>query len=224
MPITINDMPAELDDELRQLAERVDFPTLGHYLEEGFTTPDLRRICGSGKVIGPAVTVTLTPTDSTLLHHIASRVRPGDVLVINTGNDRLRAPLGAVVANALAARGAAGVVIDGVCTDVEALQAVDLPVYAYGTSVLTTKLHGIDNGAINTVVSCAGAAVTPGDVMLGDANGVLAVNPEVLKAVLPTALTDDAEEPAFVETLWRGAILGDETGATDMLRKLGALA
>ncbi|OBB85279.1 RraA family protein [Mycolicibacterium peregrinum] len=224
MPILINPMPPCLDDDLRDLIGRVDFPTLGHTLEEGFTTPDLRRQAGDRRMVGVAVTVSLTPTDSTLLHHVASRVRTGDVLVVHTGNDRLRAPLGAVVANALAARGAAGVVIDGVCTDIEALRGLGLPVYAYGTSVLTTKLHGIDNGAINVPVACAGAAINPGDVVLGDANGVLAVDREVLRSALPTAIEDDEEEPAFVKTLWDGAILGAETGADEILRKLGALA
>jgi len=221
--VTINSMPPALDESLRELAERVELPTLGHYLEEGFMGHGLRRVAGDRTMVGPAVTVSLTPTDSTLLHYIASRVRPGDVVVVHTGNDRLRAPLGAVVANALAARGASGVAIDGVCTDIEALVALGLPVYAYGTSVLTTKLHGIDNGAINVPVACAGAAVNPGDVVLGDANGVLVVSAATLRAALPLALTDDAEEPAFVDELWHGAVLGDETGATEALRRLGAL-
>ncbi|MFJ6217006.1 RraA family protein [Streptomyces sp. NPDC092296] len=223
MPITVNPTPAALDPDLVEKLTRVDFPTLGHYLEEGFCDPALHRLAGEQRLTGRAVTVRITALDSTLLHHAAGTVAPGDVVVIDCGGDVRHAPLGEVVVNALLARGAAGAVVDGSCTDIDALRALGLPVFARGTSVLTTKLHGIDDGGLNVPISCGGVAVRPGDVVLGDANGLLIAAPERLAAVIDTALADDAEEPDLIADLHRGGRLGDLTGATETLVRLGAL-
>lgn len=224
MPITVNALPtpAPSDAALIERLGRIDFPTLGHYLEEGFCDPSMRRVVGDHKLIGRAVTVRITPTDSTLLHHAAGLVRPGDVIVVDCGGDRRHAPLGEVVANALAARGAAGAVVDGVCTDVDALRDVGLPVYAYGVSMLTTKLHGIADGGLNVPITCAGVPVHPGDFVLGDANGLLIAPAGRLAAVVDEATVDDAEEPELIADLWRGRPLGSLTGATAIVEKLAA--
>lgn len=222
MPYDIGNMDElpPIDEELVKRLTRVDFPTLGHYLEEGFCDPRLRRVAGSGKLVGRAVTVRITPTDSTLLHHTAGLVGPGDVVVVDCGGDRRHAPLGEVVVNALVARGAAGAVVDGVCTDIDALRALGLPVYACGTSLLTTKLHGIPDGGLNTPVSCGGVPVQAGDVVLGDANGLLIAPAAHLAAVLDEALTDDAEEPGLIAELHAGGLLGALTGATATVEEL----
>ncbi len=216
----MRDLPGRIDPSLLERAGAVDFATLGHYLEDGFTGPELRRLAGDRRVVGRAVTVRITPTDSTMLHHAAGIVEPGDVVVVDCGGGLRHAPLGEVVVNALAARGAAGAVVDGTCTDIDALRALGLPVYARGTSLLTTKLHGIPDGGLNIPVSCAGVTVRPGDVVLGDANGLLITPADRLVAVLDEALADDKEEPALVAELWQGRPLGELTGATTTLHDL----
>ncbi|MEV7284800.1 RraA family protein [Streptomyces sp. NPDC093252] len=223
MPLDIRDLPAPADPALVGRLHTVDFPTLGHYLEEGFCDPALQRQAGTGKLVGRAVTVRITATDSTVLHHAVGLVGPGDVVVINTGGDRRHAPLGEVVANALAARGAAGAVVDGLCTDIDALREVGLPVYAYGRTPLTTKLHGIADGSMCAPITCGGVPVHAGDLVLGDANGLLVAPAARLAAVLDEALADDAEEPALIAEVNEGKPLGSLTGATETLRALGAL-
>ncbi|WP_445397832.1 RraA family protein [Streptomyces sp. LE64] len=220
MPLDIRALPAPADAALLAKLRRVDFPTLGHYLEEGFCAPGLQRMAGTERLVGRAVTVRTTATDSTLLHHAAGLVEPGDVVVVDCGGDRRHAPLGEVVANALASRRAAGVVVDGLCTDVDALRALDLPVYAYGRTPLTTKLHGLADGSLCAPVVCGGVPVHPGDLVLGDANGVIVAPAERLAAVIDQALADDAEEPALVARLWQGEPLGSLTGATETLQRL----
>lgn len=222
MPLDIRDLAQlpPLDAELAARLADVDFPTLGHYLEEGFCDPALRRLAGRGRLVGRAVTVRITATDSTLLHHAASLVGPGDIVVVDCGGDRRHAPLGEVVAHALAARGAAGAVVDGVCTDIGALHEIGLPVHAYGTSLLTTKLHGIADGALNAPVSCGGVPVRAGDLVLGDDNGLLVAPAARLAAVVDEALADDAEEPDLIAALHRGERLGDLTGATRTVENL----
>jgi 4-hydroxy-4-methyl-2-oxoglutarate aldolase len=207
MPLDLRPLPAAPDADLLAKLRRVDFPTLGHYLEEGFCAPELQRMAGTERIVGRAVTVRITATDSTMLHHAAGLVEPGDVVVVDCGGDRRHAPLGEVVVNALASRRAAGVVVDGLCTDIDALRALGLPVYAYGRTALTTKLHGIADGALCAPVVCGGVPVHAGDLVLGDANGLIIAPADRLAAVIDEALVDDAEEPL--------------TGATDTLRRLG---
>ncbi|MCI0156447.1 RraA family protein [Leifsonia shinshuensis] len=220
MPITIGPEPEPLPSELIEKLERVSFPTLGHYLEEGFADPGIVRVAGTRRVVGRAVTVRTTATDSTMLHHAAGLVEPGDVVVIDTGGDVRHAPLGEVVASALVIRGAAGAVVDGSATDIDEIAGLGLPVYARGLSMLTTKLHDIDAGGLNVPVVVGGVVVNPGDVVLADANGVLFAPAHVLAALIDTALADDAEEPGLVEELRAGGRLGDLTGATASVQAL----
>jgi 4-hydroxy-4-methyl-2-oxoglutarate aldolase len=220
MPITLNPAPAQLDAALVAKLERVSFPTLGHYLEEGFADPSLVRQAGSGRVVGRAVTVRTTATDSTMLHHAAGYLEPGDVLVVDTGGDRRHAPVGLVVAAAAAARRASGIVVDGVVTDIEEIAELGIAVYAYGRSMLTTKLQGIDAGGHHVNVVVGGVPIRPGDVVLADANGVFAASAGVLEQVIDVALQDDAEEPELIDRIRAGARLGDETGATKTVLSL----
>jgi regulator of RNase E activity RraA len=220
MPITIGPQPTPLDPSLVAKLERASFPTLGHYLEEGFADAGLQRQCGEGRVVGRAITVRLTAQDSTLLHHAAGYCEPGDVFVIDTGGDVRHAPVGEVLATTLSIRGAAGVIVDGVITDLDEIESLGLPVYARGRSVLTTKLLSVDAGAINAPVVCGGVSVNPGDVVLADRNGVFFGSTAVLRAVIDTALADDAEEPALIAELEAGARLGDLTGATAEVQRL----
>lgn len=214
MSYTSAPAPAPLDPELKAKLERVSFPTIGHYLEEGFVEPAITRIVGARRVVGRAVTVRVTAQDSTALHHAAGWAEPGDVFVIDTGGDTRHAPVGEVLAATLSLRGAAGIVVDGVVTDLDEVEEFGIPVYARGSSVLTTKLLSLDAGGHHIPVTCGGVSVRSGDVVLADRNGVLIASPDVLAGIVDIALADDAEEPELVAELRAGARLGDLTGAS----------
>lgn len=216
----IGAVPATLSAEVTEKLQRLSFPTLGHYLEEGFAETTLRRLVGETRVIGTAFTVRTTATDSTMLHHAVGYLEPGHVLVIDTGGDLRHASLGEVVSAQTHIRGAAGAIVDGCITDTDEIAEIGLTVFAKATSMLTTKLYGIDAGGVNIPVNCGSVTVNPGDVVLADANGVLFVSLETLKSVLDIALADDTEEPALVQKLRDGARLGDLTGASEMVRNL----
>jgi 4-hydroxy-4-methyl-2-oxoglutarate aldolase len=219
--ITINPNAPDLPVGLVKEASSVDVPTLGHFLEEGFCDPAIARQTGSGRLVGRAVTVRITATDSTLVHKVTALLQPGDVLVVDTGGDRIHAPVGGVVASAIAASGALGVIIDGVCTDLAMLADTGLSVYSRGTSVLTTKLHGIDAGGINVPVTCGGVPVQPGALVLGDDNGVLIANPAHVAAALGNARESDDSEPALLEKLRAGQKLPQLSAADRLLAELG---
>jgi 4-hydroxy-4-methyl-2-oxoglutarate aldolase len=217
---TIHPMPEPLPDDLRGALANVSFPTIGHFLETGFVDPAIRAMVTPAKAVGRAVTVSITAPDSVLVHKATELLEPGDALVVDTGGDARHAPVGEMVALAAQCRGAAAIVIDGVCTDIVEIRELGIPVFARGTSVLTTKLHGLPNGAINAPVSCGGVVVRPGDVVLADDNGVLVMPVDVARSVVERARASDAREPKTREYLRGGGSLPELTAANRIVANL----
>jgi 4-hydroxy-4-methyl-2-oxoglutarate aldolase len=213
-------MPEALPDELRAALAEVSFPTLGHFLEEGFVDPAIRALVTPVKIVGRAVTVQITAPDSVLVHKATEMLEPGDALVIDVGGDRRHAPVGEMVALAVRERGGVAIVVDGVCTDILEIRAMGLPIFARGTSVLTTKLHGLHSGAINAPVACGGVVVRAGDIVLGDDNGVLVLPVAIAQSVVERARASDAREPAMRDFLRNGGSLPERTGANRIVDEL----
>ena len=97
-----------------------------------------------------------------------------------------------------------GIVVDGAVTDVLELREAGLPVFARGTSVLTTKLHGRGDSEINQPIHCAGVTVHPGVLVLADDNGVLFLDWQTAAGVIEQALASDRAEPRLLERLRAG--------------------
>lgn len=185
----------------------VSYPTIGHFLEDGFLDPAIQSLLDGVKVAGSAVTVRIADNDAIAMNHALLALRPGDVLVVDMSGDHRHAPVGAVTAAAAAAQGAAAVVVDGMATDVLELRETGLPVFARGTSCLTTKrVHG-SGSAVNVPVQCGGVTVNPGDLVLGDDNGVVVLSPEAAERVLQQALDSDAAEPELLARINGGESL-----------------
>lgn len=185
----------------------VSYPTIGHFLEDGFLDPAIQSLLDGVKVAGSAVTVRIADNDAIAMNHALLALRPGDVLVVDMSGDHRHAPIGAVTAAAAAAQGAAAVVVDGMATDVLELRETGLPVFARGTSCLTTKrVHG-SGSAVNVPVQCGGVTVNPGDLVLGDDNGVVVLSPEAAERVLQQALDSDAAEPELLARINGGESL-----------------
>jgi 4-hydroxy-4-methyl-2-oxoglutarate aldolase len=220
MSIVVNSHVPSLPSGFIEKISQVEPPTFGHFLEEGFCDPQISRRAGTGQFAGRAVTVRITATDSTLVHKATGMLQPGDVLVVDTGGDVRHAAVGGLVAGAVAAAHAVGVVIDGVCTDLSTLKETGLHVYARGTSVLTTKLLGMDAGGINVPVQCGGVTVAPGDVVIGDENGVLISSRSAIENVLAAARNSDESEPGLLERLQGGEKLSALSAADSLLAKL----
>lgn len=206
-------IPVSLLEKLRT----VSYPTLGHFHERGFADRALRSHLPGSKIVGKAVTVEIPGVDSSLMHRAVALLEPGDVLVVATGGDRRHAPVGEVVAYAAKAAGASAIVIDGVMTDVNEVARIGIPVFAYGTSMITTKLLGLPHGAINVPVSVAGVTIAPGDVVLGDDNGLLAIPVADVARIIDRSLDSDANEHTLLEKIDRGIPLPDVTIANKVL-------
>lgn len=221
MSIVMNPPPPTLPKSLVDALERVSFPTIGHFLESGFVSPEIKTITPGLTFVGRAVTARIPSPDGVLLHRVMAQAAPGDVVVIDTGCDRTHAVVGAVIATAAQVAGVAGIVVDGVVTDILELRAMAIPVFARGTSVLTAKQLGIDDGGINVPVVCGGVTVHPGDVVMADENGVLVLDPHVAAGVVDQAVASDEAEPELLRQLRSGRSLPDLSKANEILARMG---
>ena len=194
-------MQATPDSSLLRSLESVSFPTLGHFMEDGFADHRLRAMVPNVKVIGRAVTLKLLSPDAIPVNRALSQLKPGDVLVIDMSGNHTHAPVGAVTACAALNAGARGVIVDGVVTDLLELRSTGLPVFARGTSLLTTKKRDTMSSLFNEPVICGGVVVRPGDIVLADDNGVLFAEAPALAAVIELAQASDRAEPALLARL-----------------------
>jgi regulator of RNase E activity RraA len=137
---------------------------------------------GARRIAGPAVTVTVPPGDFLMIAAALKTVRPGDVLVIDARGDMSRAVWGEYFSNWARGLGATAVVIDGCSRDVGDIAAMGYPVFARGTTPRKPTMTG--PGEVNVPVSCGGVCVIPGDIVIGDEEGVIVIPLRHLDVVL----------------------------------------
>jgi regulator of RNase E activity RraA len=122
---------------------------------------------------GPAVTVRVRPGDNLMIHKALMMVQPGDVLVIDGGGDVSQALVGGLMRTTCLFKKLAGLVIDGAIRDLTEWAEDGMPIFAKGHTHRGPSKDG--PGEVNVPVSCAGLVVMPGDLIVGDADGVIAV-------------------------------------------------
>jgi RraA family protein len=154
------------------------------------------------KIAGPAFTVDVRPGDNLMIHAAMSLAKPGDVLVIDGKGDQTAALMGTIMMTACKQLGLAGVVIDGAVRDTDELRELGFPVYAAGANPNgPTKFVP---GRINWPISCGGIAVRPGDLIVGDADGVVVVEREKAASLLDAAQKKVDDETARIAAIKQG--------------------
>jgi len=133
----------------------------------------IRPIAGTMHVFGPAFTVSTPPGHNLAIHHAVAEASPGDVLVISMGGDCHYGPFGEILALACQKRGIAGVVVDGSVRDGNDIEALGFPVFCRGLAPAGTRKD--DPGRIGEPIRCGHVSVTPGDIIVGDRDGVVVV-------------------------------------------------
>jgi RraA family protein len=162
----------------------------------------LRPIHRSGVLCGPALTVKTRPGDNLMLQKALDMAEPGDVIVCDGGGALDNALLGGLMAAHAKSRGIAGLVINGAIRDYAELSSGDFPVFAAGVTHRGPYKDG--PGEINVPVSFGGMVITPGDLILGDADGVISVGFDDLDEVFRSAAKKNADEAAQMVAISEG--------------------
>lgn len=153
-------------------------------------------------VAGPAFTVEVRPGDNLMIHAAIALAQPGDVLVIDGKGDQTAALMGTLMLSACKKRGLAGVVVDGAIRDRLELLNLGFPVFSAGFNPAgPTKFVP---GRINHPISAGGTAVNPGDLIVGDADGVVVIEREKAPAMMDLAVKKVADEASRLEAIAKG--------------------
>jgi 4-hydroxy-4-methyl-2-oxoglutarate aldolase len=170
---------------------------------------------------GTAVTVKAAPSDNLIIHKAITVADPGDVLVIDGGGYTGAAYLGELMCASCQAQGLAGVVIDGAIRDRADIEEMGFPLYARG--VHPQGPFKQDPGSINVTVSCGGVSVDPGDIVVGDDDGVSVVPAEDAEAVLEASREKLESEADLRERVEAGEYLYEIGGYDEILENLNVV-
>ncbi|APX34980.1 methyltransferase [Brachybacterium sp. P6-10-X1] len=174
----------------------------------GAMDPGIKPAWPGATMVGPAFTVWTRPGDNRGIHEALQQVRPGDVIVVNGGGDQARALIGELVAGRAKIRAVGGFVIDGAVRDAEGLAEYDMPVFARSRTPSGPYKDG--PFALSIDIAVGGVAVHPGDIVVGDPDGVVVVPLQSAEAIAEAAEAKQAKELATRE--WIDQSL---TAATD---------
>jgi 4-hydroxy-4-methyl-2-oxoglutarate aldolase len=170
----------------------------------GVMPPAIKPVHPHFRVCGPALTVHAPPGDNLRLHHAIAAARPGDVLVVHCQGAYDHGYWGEVMSTAALARGLGGLVIDGGVRDFALLDTVGFPVFARGLCIRGTAKDPAAIGAIDVPLLFGALVVHPGDLVIGDNDGVVVVPAARAEAVIAASEARDAEEARICERLIAG--------------------
>lgn len=165
--------PPRLDDSLVERFRRMATPNLAdamgrfNFMDPGILSRTALPLCGL------AVTVNARPADNLMVHKALQVASPGDVIVVNTCGNTTSAVFGELMCNTAVAAKLGGIVVDGAIRDVDGLTALAFPAFSRSVSAGGCDKDG--PGEINVPISCGGVVVSPGDIVVGDHDGVVVV-------------------------------------------------
>ena len=215
---TLKELPKQLDSALVAKLLKAEPATIGHFRNSGFMDPAIRAMQPDVRIAGPAVTVRAPGMDGTIVGYALGQVRRGDVLVIDRAGDHRHAAFGGLVAYACKVAGLAGVIIDGVATDIGEVRKYNVPLWCRGLSAVTTKRIGLA-GEFCVPVSCGGVAVNPGDIVIADECGIVVLDRAEAEAAAERAIGMQDAEVKSRARLDSGEKLPDISGATKVLQE-----
>lgn len=162
----------------------------------------LRPFHRGGRMVGTALTVRTRAGDNLAIHQALNMVRPGDVVVVDGGGDISRALVGEVMTEIAIHNGATGFVIDGAIRDAAFFAGSDFPCFA--RAAMHRGPYKTGPGDINVPVSIGGSVITPGDIVVGDEDGVVAFPQAIAVELLAAVRAQEARETEIIKTIRAG--------------------
>jgi 4-hydroxy-4-methyl-2-oxoglutarate aldolase len=177
----------------------------------------IKPVWRNARLLGTALTVELPWGDNLFLHKANCLVGPGYVLVASTGDCTTHAAWGDLMTRAAGKAGAGGLVIDGAVRDVADIEAMQFPVFAQGITPQSTSREKA--GRINVPVRCGGIEVAPGDLIIGDSDGVVVVPRAKIQEILERAAAKSIWEEKRIKEIAAGQLEPD--WMPEIMMKLG---
>jgi regulator of RNase E activity RraA len=177
----------------------------------------LRPMHESGRMAGVALTVKTRPGDNLMIHVAINVAKAGDVIVVDAGGDLTNSLMGEMMLEAARQKGIAGFVLDGAIRDLASFRVSSVPVFAAGVTHRGPYKSG--PGEVNVPIAIDGMVVEPGDLIVGDDDGVLRIGYDEAAGVLVVAEKLSAHEVEFAKVLARGE--ADRTKWDTLARQLG---
>lgn len=189
----INTRVRKASEELLQAYKDLPVANVSDSMNRLFAAgPSLRPMHTSGKLIGSAITVKTRPGDNLMLHKAIDMAVPGDVIVVDGGGEISNALMGELMLAYAIKKGVVGFVINGAIRDLDAFRTINLPTFAAGVTHRGPFKDG--PGEINVPISIDGMLINPGDIILGDLDGVLSVPLDDAEWILESTLQKQDKE------------------------------
>jgi regulator of RNase E activity RraA len=209
-------LPAELIERFRGLASSNLADAMGrfNFMDPAIQSRSALPLCGL------AVTVNARPADNLMVHKALQVATAGDIVVVSTGGNTNSAVFGELMCTTAATARLGGIVVDGAIRDVEGITRLGFPAFSRSVSPGSCDKDG--PGEINVPISCGGTVVNPGDIIVGDADGVAVVPQADAEVVLERCLALMTRESKRITEIKGGALFKAEID--DTLRKHGIIA
>jgi 4-hydroxy-4-methyl-2-oxoglutarate aldolase len=175
------------------------YEAAGH---QGMVDPAIRPAWAGARICGIACTVECPPADNLMLHHAVAAAEPGIIIVANLGGYLLKGAWGEVLTVAAQARGVAGLAVDGAVRDIVAIAERRFPVFSRGLAIGSCTKERF--GSLNRPIQFGGTTVFPGDIVVGDADGLVIIAQARAEEVLEAATRRRLHEAEIMEELNQG--------------------
>ena len=185
---------------------------------KGALDSGIKPIASHMRLAGPAFTVDTRPADNLMLHYAMLKARPGDVLVVDAKGFLEAGVWGDVFTEQAQRIGLAGLVIHGAVRDAAAMTEAGVPVFSRGLSIKGTGKH--QPGRINVTVTIGDISINPGDIIVGDQDGVVVVRRDEVDEVLGKSRQREEKEAHFRQQIRNGATTVELLGLEETLRRL----
>lgn len=176
----------------------------------GFLPSGIKPISPKMKVCGPAYTIKTMPRDNVLLHRAYAYAQAGDVLIANCSGFYEAGYWGDLMSLGAKTKGINGLVIDACVRDADDIEAMGFPVFSRGLCIRGTSNHG--DGTLNEPIIIGDVLINPGDIIVGDRDGVVVIPFNKIEETIEKAIAREAKEERTREELRKGKVSIDVYG------------